>query len=322
MISVAQADGGDTLQGFRRSPALPRKDRASRRSAKSRRQHQHALVVDLASPVVKWAGGKSRILGEILSRFPQSFNRYIEPFVGGASVFFRARPTSAILADSCGELIELYQQLVVDASAVYREMRSAVARSRVLERYYETRQAWNEDRVSWCPARRAGTFIYLNKACFNGLWRVNRSGSFNVPVGKFSSGPSFPKIGSLVAAGDALRKAKLVKSDFLPVVRSAKEGDLLYADPPYIESRKSSDFVSYVSDGFSDDRQAELAHELDACRRRGVHVVVSQSDTEKSRLLYGGDGLMVETVIARRSIAAKSARREDAREIIVTGFSS
>jgi DNA adenine methylase len=297
--------------------AAPKAIRSSRARvvAPQARPARLPVVAPAASPVVKWVGGKSRLLPELRARLPERIGRYYEPFAGGAAMFFATAPADAVLGDDNRDLIATYRAIATDVDAVIRRLE--LHRQHHDEaHYYETRKRWNDAGVSWSPVDRAATFIYLNKTCYNGLWRVNRSGAFNVPMGRYTDPPiCVPDV--LRTAAIALARADLRNADFRTAVADASKGDFVYFDPPYDPINKTSNFTSYTAGCFGDDDQralAELARELVA---RGVRVMLSNSDTPFIRSLYRG--LRIERVKCARAINSNAAKRGDVDEVVVTG---
>ncbi len=274
---------------------------------------------DHAVPIVRWVGGKSKLLDEIVSRVPASHGRYFEPFAGGAALFFRLAPPRAVISDTCEGLIDLYREVAQDPRAVHAELRCLTSSGDPLAAYYARRAAWNreEERLSWPGALRAATFLYLNKSCFNGLWRVNRSGAFNVPIGKFGSGPSYPSLADLVAAGEALRHAEIYCEDYATVLDRASRGDFVYVDPPYPPRSKTSHFSSYSSQVFAEEAQRTLARRVLALVDRGVAVLVSQADVPLTREIYAG--MTLHEVSSPRSVNARGQGRGAVPELLLTG---
>lgn len=267
-------------------------------------------------PAVKWAGGKTRLLRELLARLPARWGRYFEPFAGGAALFFRLAgegrlaPGLAVLSDANGDLIGCYRELARDHRAVAAHLRELVA-GHSRDAYYAVRAAWNEGRPC-SPAARAATMLYLNRACFNGLWRVNRAGAMNTPVGSGSLA-----VPDLEGPAAALARAELRCADYREIAAEAVRGDLVYFDPPYDPLTPTSSFTSYTAGVFGLEQQSELSRLALALRRRGVHVVVSNHDTPLVRELYSeSSGWRVDAVQVRRSVGARS--RGEAREVIVT----
>jgi DNA adenine methylase len=268
-----------------------------------------------AAPIVKWVGGKSKLLNELTTRLPPRFRRYYEPFAGGAALFFRMAPGAAVLNDFNADLIATYRQIAADPEAVIRRL--AIHRRLHDEKhYYSMRTRWNDTGVSWTTVDRAAAFIYLNKTCYNGLWRVNRSGAFNVPIGRYTD-PPICTPDALRAASRALAGTELRQGDFARAVEDAGKGDFVYFDPPYVPVTETSNFTSYTGDGFGAAHQRALA---DLARRlvaRGVQVMLSNSDTPFVRSIY--HGLHIERVYCSRAINCNAAKRGDVAEVIVTG---
>jgi len=268
-----------------------------------------------AHPIVKWVGGKTRLLPELLARMPERYNRYFEPFAGGAALFFRVAPRRAVLADSNADLIGLYTAVRSDVASVLRRLEMH-REAHDQDHYYETRERWNDREVSWSTPERAAAFIYLNKTCFNGLWRVNRSGAFNVPIGRYTD-PPICVPDALRAAHNALAAAELRCADYRKAVHDAKAGDFLYFDPPYDPVTATANFTSYSADGFSPDDQRALAETARELVAKGCKVMLSNSDTPFIRSIY--KGFRVERVKCPRAINSNAAKRGDVDELLITG---
>ena len=270
----------------------------------------------IAQPILKWSGGKSRLLGELCARLPARWNRYFEPFAGGAALFFRLAPAQAVLGDLNADLVAMYRAIVDDLDGVAHELRRHRARHGT-EHYYATRARWNAKRTSWPAAKRAATFIYLNKTCFNGLWRVNRAGAFNVPIGRYTDPPIYAPE-ALHAARAVLARTELVAGDYRATLRGAGAGDLVYLDPPYHPLSTTASFTSYTAGSFAARDQQVLAATARELRGRGCHVVLSNSDTEFIRGLYRG--FAIERVRCSRSINSVGERRGEIDELIISAI--
>jgi DNA adenine methylase len=281
----------------------------------ARRAALPALSPAAASPVVKWVGGKSKLLPELRARMPERFGRYYEPFAGGAALFFATAPREAVLADDNRDLIETYRAITEDVDGVVRRL-ELHRRHHGETHYYETRARWNDAQVSWSALDRAATFIYLNKTCFNGLWRVNRGGAFNVPMGRYTD-PPICVPDALRTAAIVLARAELRHQDFRLAAADAARGDFVYFDPPYDPVTKTANFTSYTQGAFGDDDQRALAELAKALVARGVRVMLSNSDTPFVRTLYRG--LTIDRVKCPRAINSDASRRGDVDEVIVTG---
>jgi DNA adenine methylase len=288
---------------------------APRSLLRAKRDLHPALPDPVASPVIKWVGGKTKLLPALLERMPARFERYYEPFAGGAALFFRVAPERAVLADSNHDLIGLYTCLTKDVAGVIKKLeyhRTAHSEAH----YYETRTRWNDRELAWTSADRAATFIYLNKTCFNGLWRVNRSGAFNVPIGRYTD-PPICVPGTLRAASAVLGRATLRCGDYRSAVAGAKRGDFVYFDPPYDPVTPTANFTSYTADAFGPEHQRELADTARALVARGCQVMLSNSHTPFIRSLY--KGFQIDRVKCSRAINSNAAKRGEVDEVIVTG---
>lgn len=269
---------------------------------------------DSTSPPIKWAGGKTRLLPELLARLPPAWGTFYEPFAGGAALFFKIAPKRAVVADVNADLIGMYRVLAIDPAAVIRDLRRH-KRSHSAQHYYAVRDQWKL-RASWSPSRAAGAFVYLNKTCFNGLWRVNRAGEFNVPLGAYDK-PAICEPESLRRAHVLLARADLRVGDYRQTVRDAEAGDLIYFDPPYDPLSTTAAFTAFTPTRFGRDEQRQLSETAKQLVRRGCHVMLSNSDTPFIRSLY--DDFKIERVKCVRSINSNTARRGDVNELIITG---
>lgn len=263
-----------------------------------------------AKPVIKWAGGKARLLPELLARMPARFGRYYEPFAGGAALFFRVAPERAVLADRNLDLMEMYSALARDVEAVLElvDQHQMLNRDYGERHYISVRDAWNARASMGTDAARAAAFIYLNKHCFNGLWRVNRKGEMNVGWGKHPT--LTPGVNNLRAASGVLARAKLRADDYRGTTDDAERGDFVFCDPPY-----DGTFTSYTAGGFDDVAQAELAHTVRCLVDRGVQVMVSNADTPRIRALYAG--MRIDVVQRPGTMNSNGKKRGAVDEVII-----
>ncbi len=261
-----------------------------------------------AAPIIKWVGGKARLLHELLARMPARFTRYYEPFAGGAALFFRVGHELAVLSDSNPDLIWLYTCLASDVDGVIRRLEHHRAEHSEAH-YYATRKRWNDRDASWSSADRAATFIYLNKTCFNGLWRVNRAGEFNASIGRYTD-PPICVPDALRAASARLALATLRCADYRVAIGDARRGDFVYFDPPY-----DGTFTSYTCDGFGSEQQEQLAITVRKLAKFGCKVMVSNADTPRVRELYAG--MRIDTVKCGRAINSKTSQRGEVDEVII-----
>ncbi len=267
---------------------------------------------NLARPLLKWAGGKRQLLEQIRRRLPEEINTYYEPFVGGGAVFFalcaEGRFKKAVLSDQNSELIDTYCTVRDNVEGVIRELRKFRNEE---EAYYEVRAQKPRSLV-----RRAARMIYLNRTGYNGLYRVNRSGQFNVPFGRYVR-PNICDEERLHGVSISLRGITLEVSDFEDIAKKCKRGDAVYFDPPYIPVTATAKFAEYHLKAFDDAEHQRLAHFYRELSARGVSVVLSNSDTPRSRELFGD--CLHEFVSARRSINSAPHKRGAISEILVYG---
>jgi DNA adenine methylase len=266
-------------------------------------------------PFLKWVGGKSQLLAEITQRIPQRYGRYFEPFVGGGAVFFSERPRKAVLIDVNEELANAYTVVRDDVDGLIKALR----RHRYEKEYYY--KIRNADRLpsfaGWDPVKRAARLIFLNKTCFNGLYRVNSKGQFNVPIGTYSN-PTIVDAENLRACSQALAGVDIRHASFLTVEKLAKAGDFVYFDPPYAPLTMTSNFTSYSKDGFGAEEQQALR---DLCLRldkKGVSFLLSNSDAPLIRELYHKKKFRLATVYAARAVNSKGAKRGKIPELLIS----
>ena len=268
-------------------------------------------------PFLKWAGGKGQLLAQFAPLYPSRVGRYVEPFVGSAAVFFDLRrrhpDIAASLSDDNEELINCFRIVRDDVEGLIRRLRRHKERhSR--EHYYEVR-ARKVARLT--PAQRAARLIYLNKTCYNGLYRVNGQGEFNVPIGSYKN-PAICQAPLLRAASRALAGVDLEVRDFADCLGEARRGTFVYFDPPYHPVSRTASFTSYTEGGFGEEEQRRLADLFAALDRKGARVMLSNSDTPFVRDLY--DGYRIEAVSARRAINSNGARRGVVSEVVVCNY--
>ena len=265
-------------------------------------------------PILKWAGGKTQLLSALASHIPSNFSRYVEPFIGGGALFFALQPEHALISDSNPELVNLYQQVANDVEAVIRCLKDY---ENTREMFYDVRgQDWQ--RLAPCEA--AARMIYLNRTCFNGLYRVNRKGEFNVPFGNYRN-PSICDEKNLRAAAEVLKRAEIVCCDFSKVLGGmVRRGDFVFLDPPYVPVGKWGDFKRYTKEQFSNDDQVRLSQAVEEIHRNGVWAVLTNSNHPFVHKLYSGHN--IDIVQTKRNISSNGAMRrgEDVIvDIIPTG---
>jgi len=305
------------------------------------RSPNHQISGSRVRPLLKWAGGKRQLLPQLRRFYPEAFGRYIEPFFGSGAVFFdlcasgRLRGHAAILTDANPDLIGCYEA-VRDAPAAVADTLDMLAESHARDErthYYAVRdERFNPLRderrtadggIAYTPEL-AAMFIYLNRTGFNGLFRVNGRGAFNVPLGRYDR-PHICDRGKLSRVSEALGApgVQLARRSFEAAVEIAADGDFLYFDPPYAPVSHSSNFTSYTATGFSADDQRQLHQLVIAAALRGCHVLLSNSTAADVVALYDTKAardarLRAHVVPARRAVNSNAARRGPINELLVT----
>jgi DNA adenine methylase len=260
-------------------------------------------------PFLKWAGGKRWFAGKHARFFPANYNLYIEPFLGGGSVYFYLQPERALLGDTNGELIITYSS-VRDNWMKIQELLIEHQKNHNESYYYQIRDLVPTDII-----KRAARLIYLNRTCFNGIYRVNLQGKFNVPKGTKDTvlfeTDDFERISKLLSTSE------IRTSDFEVLIDEARQGDLIFADPPYTVRHNQNGFIKYNEKLFSWNDQIRLADSLSRARSRGAKVISTNANHYLLRELYEERGFEIETVSRYSSISADPSKRSQYEEIIV-----
>ncbi len=270
-------------------------------------QPKHSTVQ--ARPILKWAGGKTQLLNELMEKSPNSFNRYIEPFIGGGAMFFAMLPRFGVIADSNPELVNLYRCIANNVEPVIEHLQTF---GNTEPEFYDVRGLrFAELEKEYAAART----IYLNRTCFNGLYRVNKKGQFNVPFGRYKN-PRFCQPEMLHAASHALQGIEIMCGDYKDVLaETAKPGDFVFLDPPYLPVSKYADFKRYTKEQFYEEDHRELAEEVKRLQELGSHVVLTNSNHPLIHELY--EPYEIELVNTRRNISSKAETRTG-EDVIVT----
>ncbi|MBD0390296.1 MAG: DNA adenine methylase [Nostoc sp. C3-bin3] len=263
-------------------------------------------------PFLKWAGGKSRLIQQYIPYFPNSYKNYYEPFLGGGAVFFYLQPTAAVLTDINAELINTYccvRDHVEELISILKEHKNRHDR----DYYYSVRNNYGGTGIE-----KAARLIYLNKTCFNGLYRVNSQGKFNVPLGRYEN-PNICSEDLLRTTSKALSTSKIKQANFVDVLNYATSNDdFIYFDPPYYPVSETSYFTAYSSDRFAEDQQVQLKDVFVKLAQRGVKVMLSNSDCEFIRNLYSS--FNIHTRSASRAINSNANKRGKITEVLVTSY--
>lgn len=285
-------------------------------------------------PILKWAGGKRQLLEDLYSRFPRGYDRYHEPFVGGGALVFDLEPDGGTINDANPRLVNFYEQVrdrpeeLIERCRSFRDPESDPDPDREftgagrdgseIERYYyQQRELFNHrpNGEEFDDLEEAALLLYLNRTGFNGLYRENADGEFNVPIGRYAN-PDWVRAEQVRAASEVLEDVAIYRGDFEYVLDAATAGDLVYFDPPYEPVSPTADFTDYAAEGFDRDDQRRLLDVARALADRGVAVILSNSGVLKE--LYEERGFHVDLVGARRAINSDASERGEVDEIVAT----
>jgi DNA adenine methylase len=265
----------------------------------------------MIEPFLKWPGGKRWLTSRHLDLFPKTHGKYIEPFLGGAAVFFALSPENAYLSDANEELVKTYNRVKNDRLKVEKRL-ARYHKKHDSTFYYKVRAQSPTD-----PIARAVRFLYLNRTCFNGIYRVNKNGEFNVPIGS-KDAVSFED-GYLEKVAQTLKNARIRRRDFAVAIGKANKGDFVFIDPPYTVMHNNNGFVKYNAQLFSWTDQARLATAIKEASERGALIMMSNADHASVKALYRGFG--THHILTRTSIlAGNPGWRRSATELLVTNY--
>lgn len=271
-----------------------------------------------AKPVVKWAGGKRQILSYLISVAPDKFGTYYEPFVGGGALLIELYNSGflekAIISDINEDLVDMYRIVKERPEELLHEL-SLLKFKNNREDYYKARDKYNSIKES--NPEKTALFIYLNRHGYNGLYRVNSRGEFNVPFGRYSN-PSLPGREEIYSLSKVLKVTEVLNEDFEESVKSAGKRDFVYFDPPYMPVSSSSYFTDYNSAGFSKENQIRLYETFKSLSKRGVFVMESNSDSDFIEELYNGFNIV--RIKARRNINSVASKRGPIDELIIRNY--
>lgn len=266
-------------------------------------------------PIVKWVGGKRQLMFELLKNMPKSYNRYFEPFIGGGALFFELQSENAYISDINEELVNLYcvvrdnvDELIKDLSR-HENSKEYFLKIRNIDRTEKYQEFSNIEKAS--------RFIYLNRTCFNGMYRVNSKGEFNVPFGYYKN-PRIIDENNLLNCSGLLKKTEIKCADFSKILDKVQMEDFVYFDPPYVPLNETSSFTSYTKDGFDIDMQFKLRDVCDELDSMGVKFMLSNSDTKLVNELYANYD--IKKVFASRAINANACGRGKITEVLVKNY--
>ena len=273
----------------------------------------------IINPFLKWAGGKRQLIGQIQERMPSKYNKFIEPFVGGGSVFLYFQPNRGVICDTNRQLINCYEQIKKSPQEIASLLKEIESIPSNKEYYLSLRKKFNEKIASHIhDPESAALMIWLNKHCFNGLYRVNSKGLFNVPYNNDSSS-LYVDEKNLIYVGVYLENSdiEILCDDYSAACKKANPGDFVYLDPPYLPMSNTANFTSYSKNGFDEKEHIKLAkifHEMDD---RGVKIMLSNNDTQKIYKLY--EGYNITPVEVGRFVNCKGSKRKS-REVLITNY--
>ena len=266
-------------------------------------------------PIVKWVGGKRQLMFELFKNMPENYNRYFEPFIGGGALFFELQPDNAYISDMNEELINLYQVVRDNVDELITDLKKHDISK---EYFMEIRNIGRtNDYRNWSDIQKASRFIYLNRTCFNGMYRVNSKGEFNVPFGHYKN-PRIVDENNLINCSSLLQRTEIRHADFSEILTKVQEGDFIYFDPPYVPLSETSSFTSYTKDGFDIDMQFKLRDVCDELDSMGVKFLLSNSDTKLVNELY--ESYNIKKVFASRQINANADGRGKITEVLVRNY--
>ncbi|KKP88322.1 MAG: adenine methylase protein [Candidatus Nomurabacteria bacterium GW2011_GWC2_35_8] len=279
------------------------------------------IIDEKPKPFVKWVGGKRQLLKQFRlmelyppEKFNTKTNIYFEPFVGGGAVFFDLLPEKAVLSDLNSELVTTFNVIKNDVEALIHLLR----KYKYEKEYFLKIRAQNPEKLS--DVNIASRFLYLNRTCFNGMYRVNSKGGFNVPFGKYSN-PLICDENNLKKVSKSLKNVEIKRQDYKEVLKKAKKSDFIYFDPPYFPVSKTASFTNYTKEAFLEKEQIELRDTFLELHKRGCFVMLSNSDTPFINEIYSGiKGVKVTQVQAGRMINSDSSKRGKITEVLVTNY--
>jgi DNA adenine methylase len=267
-------------------------------------------------PFLKWAGGKARLIPELSKQLPE-YNHYFEPFIGGGAFFFYLQPPQATLIDVNPELTNVYLTIKNNVEALILDLKKHIHSK---EYFYEIRNIDRDQKfLKWSNLNKASRFIYLNKTCYNGLYRVNSKGQFNVPFGAYKN-PTILDESNLRACSQALQNTTILTGSFLQVENLAQQNDFIYFDPPYAPLSPTAYFTGYSTAGFNEQMQIALRDLCDRLTQKQIKWMQSNSSAELIFDLYQNKTYAIKAIDAARAINSKADKRGKIKELMITNY--
>lgn len=279
------------------------------------------MVKEFAKPFVKWVGGKRQLLPEISKRVPKksSISTYYEPFLGGGAVFLSMQPKKAIVNDYNSELINAYKVIQNDVEGLINHLK---IHKNEEEYFYHLREQDREsDYKNWSDIEKASRLIYLNKTCYNGLYRVNSQGYFNTPFGKYKN-PNIVNEYVLRELHSYFNNSSItfLNEDFEESLKYIRKGAFVYFDPPYASVSSTSNFTGYTAGGFGEDEQKRLRGLCDTLNSKGVKFMISNANVDLIQELYADRDYNIDIIGAKRSVNSVAKKRGEVEEVLIYNY--
>ncbi len=292
--------------------------RALLETLNSKKLKRHKVKNKMCKPMIKWVGGKRQLLNELKSKMPSKYNRYFEPFIGGGALYFELRPKNSLINDYNSELTNLYTTVRDNPL----ELISSLSKHKNDPTYYYEIRAFDRDKERFkklSNIERASRLIYLNKTGFNGLYRVNSKGEYNVPYGRYEN-PTYCDPQNIMACSELLKNTEITNKDFESIQEKIQENDFVYLDPPYVPLNATSNFTAYTEKGFDDDMQFRLRELCDYIHAKGAYFMLSNSSAKFVYELFKHENYTIHEVKANRNVNSKASGRGKIKELIITNY--
>lgn len=274
----------------------------------------------IVKPFLKWAGGKRQLMSEIKNNMPKKYKKYYEVFIGGGALLFELQPSQAVINDTNQQLINCYKVIRDHPEELIEDLRTHKNEE---DYFYKIRgiDRHSKDYENLSLIQQASRIIYLNKTCYNGLFRVNSQGQFNVPFGSYKN-PNIVNEPVIIAVSKYLKEKKIDirNDDFEKALETAKKDDFIYLDPPYDPVSDTASFTGYDVNGFSKDEQVRLKKVVDSLHKKGCKILLSNSYTDFIKELYSESCYQQIPVFATRAINSKGNKRGKVDEILIKNY--